>query len=251
MHPRSDRRVHEDRRERAGGSGRYPAAGEPAAGADRYSSREHTRRDREHTRRNHRWRRLQRQPYLAHERKLADHTDRAFDAGRAAAAASRYSGAADVVAGRGRVGAGELGSTRFVSLVSARCADGAGRPVSLGALEDPPEGMSFVQARHEELAAFMARAHAMFIGEVIHLFNGLYDARGITSRWSPSSVSRRARPSVATTSKRSTSSRSSRTWRATRSRPACIRGSASPRRLSASANRRWITDVSEAPTAAS
>ncbi len=58
----------------------------------------------------------------------------------------------------------------------------------LGALEHPPEGMSFVQTRHEELAAFMACAHAKFTGEVgvclatsgpgaIHLLNGLYDAR--------------------------------------------------------------------------
>lgn len=46
----------------------------------------------------------------------------------------------------------------------------------------------FIQARHEELAAFMACAHAKFTGEVgvclatsgpgaIHLLNGLYDAR--------------------------------------------------------------------------
>jgi pyruvate dehydrogenase (quinone) len=51
--------------------------------------------------------------------------------------------------------------------------------------EDPIE---FVQARHEELAAFMACAHAKFTGEVgvclatsgpgaIHLLNGLYDAK--------------------------------------------------------------------------
>lgn len=48
-------------------------------------------------------------------------------------------------------------------------------------------GMQFVQARHEELAAFVACAHAKFTGEVgicmatsgpgpIHLLNGLYDA---------------------------------------------------------------------------
>jgi pyruvate dehydrogenase (quinone) len=48
--------------------------------------------------------------------------------------------------------------------------------------------MTFVQARHEELAAFMATAHAKFSGEVgvcmatsgpgaIHLLNGLYDAK--------------------------------------------------------------------------
>ena len=49
------------------------------------------------------------------------------------------------------------------------------------------EGPRFIQARHEELAAFMAGAHAKFTGEVgvclatsgpgaIHLLNGLYDA---------------------------------------------------------------------------
>jgi pyruvate dehydrogenase (quinone) len=50
------------------------------------------------------------------------------------------------------------------------------------------EKMEFIQARHEELAAFMACAHAKFSGEIgvclatsgpgaIHLLNGLYDAR--------------------------------------------------------------------------
>jgi pyruvate dehydrogenase (quinone) len=49
------------------------------------------------------------------------------------------------------------------------------------------EGPRFIQARHEELAAFMAGAHAKFTGDVgvclatsgpgaIHLLNGLYDA---------------------------------------------------------------------------
>jgi pyruvate dehydrogenase (quinone) len=58
----------------------------------------------------------------------------------------------------------------------------------MSALEHAPEGMHFVQTRHEELAAFMACAHAKFTGEVgvclatsgpgaIHLLNGLYDAR--------------------------------------------------------------------------
>ncbi|MBA2461853.1 MAG: thiamine pyrophosphate-requiring protein, partial [Actinobacteria bacterium] len=48
--------------------------------------------------------------------------------------------------------------------------------------------LEFVQARHEEMAAFMACAHAKFTGEVgvclatsgpgaIHLLNGLYDAK--------------------------------------------------------------------------
>src|ERR671938_224816 len=50
------------------------------------------------------------------------------------------------------------------------------------------EEMEFIQARHEELAAFMACAHAKFTGEIgvclatsgpgaIHLLNGLYDAK--------------------------------------------------------------------------
>src|SRR5436190_23621621 len=58
----------------------------------------------------------------------------------------------------------------------------------LGALGRAAERMQFIQARHEELAAFMACAHAKFTGEVgvclatsgpgaIHLLNGLYDAK--------------------------------------------------------------------------
>ena len=58
----------------------------------------------------------------------------------------------------------------------------------LGALERAQDRVRFVQARHEELAAFMATAHAKFSGEVgvcmatsgpgaIHLLNGLYDAQ--------------------------------------------------------------------------
>ena len=58
----------------------------------------------------------------------------------------------------------------------------------MGALRRHPGRFEFVQARHEELAAFMACAHAKFTGEVgvcmatsgpgaIHLLNGLYDAR--------------------------------------------------------------------------
>jgi pyruvate dehydrogenase (quinone) len=57
----------------------------------------------------------------------------------------------------------------------------------LGALERNQE-LHFVQVRHEEMAAFMACAHAKFTGEVgvclatsgpgaIHLLNGLYDAK--------------------------------------------------------------------------
>ena len=58
----------------------------------------------------------------------------------------------------------------------------------LGALDCASHRLHFVQARHEELAAFMACAHAKFTGEVgvcmatsgpgaIHLLNGLYDAK--------------------------------------------------------------------------
>jgi pyruvate dehydrogenase (quinone) len=58
----------------------------------------------------------------------------------------------------------------------------------MGAFGRMGDAMEFVQARHEELAAFMATAHAKFTGEVgvcmatsgpgaIHLLNGLYDAK--------------------------------------------------------------------------
>jgi len=58
----------------------------------------------------------------------------------------------------------------------------------MGAFDRAGDSMEFVQARHEELAAFMACAHAKFTGEpgicmatsgpgAIHLLNGLYDAR--------------------------------------------------------------------------
>ncbi len=58
----------------------------------------------------------------------------------------------------------------------------------MGALAGFTDKIEFVQARHEELAAFMATAHAKFTGEVgvclatsgpgaVHLLNGLYDAR--------------------------------------------------------------------------
>jgi pyruvate dehydrogenase (quinone) len=56
------------------------------------------------------------------------------------------------------------------------------------ALEKAKDFMEFVQVRHEEMAAFMASAHAKFTGQVglcyatsgpgaIHLLNGLYDAK--------------------------------------------------------------------------
>jgi pyruvate dehydrogenase (quinone) len=58
----------------------------------------------------------------------------------------------------------------------------------MGALNRAQEKVRFIQTRHEEMAAFMACAHAKFAGEVgvclatsgpgaIHLLNGLYDAK--------------------------------------------------------------------------
>jgi pyruvate dehydrogenase (quinone) len=58
----------------------------------------------------------------------------------------------------------------------------------LGALERRDGDIEFIQARHEEMAAFMAAAHAKFTGEIgvclatsgpgaSHLITGLYDAR--------------------------------------------------------------------------
>ena len=58
----------------------------------------------------------------------------------------------------------------------------------MGALERADGEPEFIQVRHEEMAAFMACAHAKFTGEVgvclatsgpgaIHLLNGLYDAK--------------------------------------------------------------------------
>lgn len=58
----------------------------------------------------------------------------------------------------------------------------------MGALSRSMEPIRFTQVRHEEMAAFMACAHAKFTGEVgvcmatsgpgaIHLLNGLYDAK--------------------------------------------------------------------------
>lgn len=65
---------------------------------------------------------------------------------------------------------------------------GDGINAIVGALERHRERLDFVQVRHEEMAAFMACAHAKWTGEVgvclatsgpgaIHLLNGLYDAK--------------------------------------------------------------------------
>jgi pyruvate dehydrogenase (quinone) len=58
----------------------------------------------------------------------------------------------------------------------------------MGAISRAQDKLEFIQVRHEEMAAFMACAHAKFTGEVgiclatsgpgaIHLLNGLYDAK--------------------------------------------------------------------------
>lgn len=58
----------------------------------------------------------------------------------------------------------------------------------VGAIDRADDRIEFIQVRHEEMAAFMACAHAKFTGEVgvclatsgpgaIHLLNGLYDAK--------------------------------------------------------------------------
>src|SRR5215831_15159647 len=58
----------------------------------------------------------------------------------------------------------------------------------IGAIDRAGKAIQYIQVRHEEMAAFMACAHAKFTGEVgvclatsgpgaIHLLNGLYDAK--------------------------------------------------------------------------
>lgn len=58
----------------------------------------------------------------------------------------------------------------------------------MGAINRAEDKLEFIQVRHEEMAAFMACAHAKFTGEVgvclatsgpgaVHLLNGLYDAK--------------------------------------------------------------------------
>lgn len=65
---------------------------------------------------------------------------------------------------------------------------GDGINAFLGALDRAEGDPEFIQVRHEEMAAFMACAHAKFTGEIgvciatsgpgaIHLLNGLYDAK--------------------------------------------------------------------------
>src|SRR6195952_3606424 len=65
---------------------------------------------------------------------------------------------------------------------------GDGINAIVGALAKFTDKLEFVQVRHEEMAAFMACAHAKWTGQVgvcmatsgpgaIHLLNGLYDAK--------------------------------------------------------------------------
>src|SRR4051795_8355213 len=65
---------------------------------------------------------------------------------------------------------------------------GDGINAFLGAFDRADGDPFFLQTRHEEMAAFMACAHAKFTGEIgvciatsgpgaIHLLNGLYDAK--------------------------------------------------------------------------
>jgi len=77
---------------------------------------------------------------------------------------------------------GEWGITRIYGY------PGDGINGILGALNRAGDDFDFIQARHEEMAAFMACGHAKFTGQVgvclatsgpgaIHLLNGLYDAK--------------------------------------------------------------------------
>src|SRR5436305_9160816 len=65
---------------------------------------------------------------------------------------------------------------------------GDGINALMGAMDRANGDPEFIQVRHEEMAAFMACAHAKWTGEVgvcmatsgpgaIHLLNGLYDAK--------------------------------------------------------------------------
>src|SRR5471032_1786130 len=86
----------------------------------------------------------------------------------------------------GYPGDGINGITAGFEHAEARASPATGGARKRGAVEEN-ESPRFIQARHEEMAAFMAGAHAKFTGEVgvclatsgpgaIHLLNGLYDA---------------------------------------------------------------------------
>src|SRR6185437_8852177 len=84
----------------------------------------------------------------------------------------------------------------------------------MGALDRTGDKFKLVRARHEEMCAFMACAHAKFTGEVgvcmatsgpgaIHFLTGFTKAKLAPHPVVPSSASRRARRSAASTSRRS------------------------------------------------
>ena len=98
----------------------------------------------------------------------------------------------------------------------------------LGALGRAEERFEFIQVPHEEVAAFMACAHAKFTGQpgicmatsgpgAIHLLNGLYDAK-LDHAPVVAIVGQQKRTALAaTTSRRLISSRCSKTWPASTS----------------------------------
>ena len=108
------------------------------------------------------------------------------------------------------------------------------------ALEKAKDSLQYIQVRHEEMAAFMASAHAKFTGEVglcyatsgpgaIHLLNGLYDAK-MDHVPVVAIVGQQARIVIGAqlSSRKSICNRCSRTWPAISSRrPACPVRSAS------------------------
>jgi glyoxylate carboligase len=89
----------------------------------------------------------------------------------------------------------------------------------MGALERARDRVRFVQVRHEEMAAFMACAHAKFTGEVgVCLATSGPGAIHLISLSSQSSDRPRVPPSAAAISRKSISRRSSRTSRTSSSR---------------------------------
>src|SRR3982750_860977 len=106
---------------------------------------------------------------------------------------------------------------------------GDGINAIVGALAKFTDRIEFVQARHEEMAAFMACGHAKWTGEVgvclatsgpgaIHLLNGLYDAK-LDHKPVLAIVGQQARTALGGTySRKSTCRRSSRTWRTSSAR---------------------------------
>jgi pyruvate dehydrogenase (quinone) len=94
-----------------------------------------------------------------------------------------------------------------------------------GALNRAEEKIQFVQARHEEMTAFMASAYAKFSGNLgvciatsgpgaSHLTTGLYDALMDRQPFLRLSASRRATRWADSTNRNSIWSRCSRMWRA-------------------------------------